>query len=660
MKKKNINITGQEIRDWRKENGISQKQMAELIGIKSPSLCQFEKGKNSLSNEVLGKIKSIMGDGKALLTGQKKAAEDDSNQIISDDEAGINEDNGYTEGEIAMIHRSDIEYLGEKEYDGNSLDSEMEDISSDPEEDDRDKRIKEFSGDDEFNPESMMFDPMSFDVNRKQFAAIKQSAINMASQSKESLRCLVNFYYQYQGQRIANDDRIKKISKGMNQNGDKDSMLALQYLADINREMEHQLKLMLGAYSVTTKVGRWLNDIVGIGPCISAGLLAYFEVTEKMKTAQNFYNYSGLNDNNIPWLSKDDVKKVMGKADEIIKERVEERKAAYATFQNPKYTRIMKKLATTSMDQSYQVLVHGYSNATISDGIRAILEESSITESLRDEFIKDLIEDCGKYEYGPRTWYNTIVYEFNAKEPSPEYLITIAILTHRTYKNIFNGAIDKTKSGNGRRTYDRLSKFLNMPPYLKELKVLCFKIEDSFAKQISRGSLYGKLYKQRKEYELAKNERGDYKEQAYELAKKTTKKDLKKFYLEEGKLTNKHIDRRARRWACKIFISHLFDAMYIDKFGKTPDLPAVFDMGGHLDFIAPEVPYAKYWPNYEDTRNVANVSLDYTPDYTYSFNIKNFKDWATLMDETNPKKMGDADNSDDMDDLEEPILATLG
>ena len=191
-----------------------------------------------------------------------------------------------------------------------------------------------------------------------------------------------------------------------------------------------------------------------------------------------------------------------------------------------------------------------------------------------------------------------------------------------------------------------------MPPYLKELKVLCFKIEDSFAKQISRGSLYGKLYKQRKEYELAKNERGDYKEQAYELAKKTTKKDLKKFYLEEGKLTNKHIDRRARRWACKIFISHLFDAMYIDKFGKTPDLPAVFDMGGHLDFIGPEVPYAKYWPNYEDTRNVANVSLDYTPDYTYSFNIKNFKDWATLMDETNPKKMEDVDDSDDMDDLE--------
>ena len=324
MKKKNINITGQEVREWRKENGISQKQMAELIGIKSPSLCQFEKGKNSLSNEVLGKIKSIMGDGKALLTGQKKAAEDDSNQLIPDDEAGIGEDNGYTEGEIAMIHRSDIEYLGEKEYDGTSLDSEMEDISSDPEETDRDKRIKEFSGDDEFNPESMMFDPMSFDVNRKQFAAIKQSAINMASQSKESLRCLVNFYYQYQGQRIANDDRIKKISKGMNQNGDKDSMLALQYLADINREMEHQLKLMLGAYSVTTKVGRWLNDIVGIGPCISAGLLAYFEVTEKMKTAQNFYNYSGLNDNNIPWLSKDDVKKVMGKADEIIKERIDE------------------------------------------------------------------------------------------------------------------------------------------------------------------------------------------------------------------------------------------------------------------------------------------------------------------------------------------------
>lgn len=629
--KKNTIISKELVREWRKENGITQKQLAELADCSVATICNYEKGKCNISDKLSDKIASIIGTGK-ILTGQEEKAADDSNQLIEDADTGIDEDSGFSETEIAMIHQSNIAYLGERENDS-SLEDEMDDSIDDTE-------INEDFDDNEPLPESGYYEPASFSVDKKQLNAIKQSAINMASQSKESLKCLVSFYYQYQGQRIANDDRIRKISKGMNKNGNEDSMLALKYLADSNREMEKQLKAMLGAYSVTTKVGKWLNDIVGIGPCISAGLLAYFNISENMRSCQSFYNYAGLNDNNIPWLSKDDVKKVMNKADEIISARVEERKAAYETFQNPKWKSYMKKLATTNMDQAYASLIHGYSEDTIKDSIIGIIGDSDTAR----EFVDALVRDCEKYQYGPRTWYNTIVYEFNAKEPSPEYMVTIAILTNRTYKNIFNGAVDRTKNGNGRRTYDRLARFLNMPPYLKELKVLCFKIEDSFAKQISRGSLYGKLYKQRKEYELKKNDNGDYTDIALRLAERTSKKDLKKFYLEEKKLTNKHIDRRARRWACKIFISHLFDAMYIDAYGRTPDLPTVFNSGNHLDFIAPEVPYSKYWGEYEDKRNYANISLEYTPDYTYSYEVNNVKDWADILDQTTPKKVEEGEN----------------
>lgn len=629
--KKNTIISKELVREWRKENRITQKQLAELADCSVATICNYEKGKCNISDKLSDKIASIIGTGK-ILTGQEEKAADDSNQLIEDADTGIDEDSGFSETEIAMIHQSNITYLGERENDS-SLEDEMDDSIDDTE-------INEDFDDNEPLPESGYYEPASFSVDKKQLNAIKQSAINMASQSKESLKCLVSFYYQYQGQRIANDDRIRKISKGMNKNGNEDSMLALKYLADSNREMEKQLKAMLGAYSVTTKVGKWLNDIVGIGPCISAGLLAYFNISENMRSCQSFYNYAGLNDNNIPWLSKDDVKKVMNKADEIISARVEERKAAYETFQNPKWKSYMKKLATTNMDQAYASLIHGYSEDTIKDSIIGIIGDSDTAR----EFVDALVRDCEKYQYGPRTWYNTIVYEFNAKEPSPEYMVTIAILTNRTYKNIFNGAVDRTKNGNGRRTYDRLARFLNMPPYLKELKVLCFKIEDSFAKQISRGSLYGKLYKQRKEYELKKNDNGDYADIALRLAERTSKKDLKKFYLEEKKLTNKHIDRRARRWACKIFISHLFDAMYIDAYGRTPDLPTVFNSGNHLDFIAPEVPYSKYWGEYEDKRNYANISLEYTPDYTYSYEVNNVKDWADILDQTTPKKVEEGEN----------------
>lgn len=629
---------GKMLSDYRKKNGYSVAQAATLIGVSAPTLSKIEKGGN-VTERILKKIYMVLDINVDKLSNDNIQKNIDKSTIIDDDLSGVSEENGFSERDIADIHSSEIPYTGISDDESDQLSDSFYDDWKDYD-GEHDKFTEQSTEQDDkiYIPNDTMFQPMSFDLDRKIFNKIQESAINMASQSKESLRCLVSFYYQYQGQRIANNDRINKIAKKLNKNGDDSSMDALRYLANANNQMELQLKKMLGAYSLTTKVGQWMNDIIGIGPCLSAGLLAYFSIDESMKSVNSFYQYAGLNDNNVPWLSKTDVTKIMDKAHEIIKTRCDERIAIYESFHINGTGKMLKQLATIYKDEIYSIMIYGYSDDNIRNSLRNILTVNDPDDKGYD-LIGAIIRDCKKYEYGPRTWYNTLVYKYNNIEPSPEYLMTVAVLANRTYKNIFKGSIDNTKKGKGRRTYDRLDKFLCMPPYRKELKVLCFRIEDSFVKQQSRGSIYGKLYRQRKEYEIRKNERGDYRDIALKLYEKTSpsKRELREFY-STGKLTGKHIDRRARRWACKIFISHLFDAMYIDIHGRTPDLPKVFNMGNHLDFIAPEVPYSKYW-KYEDTRNLSNVSLEYTPDYTYSFNVDYSEDWADVMDRITPKKI---------------------
>ena len=132
-------------------------------------------------------------------------------------------------------------------------------------------------------------------------------------------------------------------------------------------------------------------------------------------------------------------------------------------------------------------------------------------------------------------------------------------------------------------------------PFNAKLKVLCWKIGQSFLKQSGRpASLYGKLYREMKEREVARSEAGDYATDAKAiLAKKNfgADTDARKWY-EQGKLPPAHLDARARRYAVKIFLSHWWTAGWIlANPGRTPPKPWIIQFGGHTHEIAPEVPY---------------------------------------------------------------------
>lgn len=128
-------------------------------------------------------------------------------------------------------------------------------------------------------------------------------------------------------------------------------------------------------------------------------------------------------------------------------------------------------------------------------------------------------------------------------------------------------------------------------PFNAKLKVLCWKIGQSFVKvSNNKNDFYGKYYKIRKEYEQAKNDKFEYKDQAErQLAKKNYGKTTEAYkHLITGKLPPGQIQQRCERYATKLFLSHWHYVAFRYKFGVEPPKPFAIAILGHAHEI--EVP----------------------------------------------------------------------
>lgn len=138
-------------------------------------------------------------------------------------------------------------------------------------------------------------------------------------------------------------------------------------------------------------------------------------------------------------------------------------------------------------------------------------------------------------------------------------------------------------------TKTSLSAAVAIRPWNASLKVLCWKIGESFIKvQSNEKDYYGKLYAKRKAMEQMKNERGDFAETAKEiLQRKRFGKDTDAFkHLSGGKLPPAQIHARARRYAVKMFLSHLHEVMWRVVHNSAPPVPYVIEHMGHRDYLA--------------------------------------------------------------------------
>lgn len=311
--------------------------------------------------------------------------------------------------------------------------------------------------------------------------AIAEHPIN-----RHEIRYFVDLYYQLQDYRKAggNQERAAKAS-------DEPPGEFAQFIQANFTKTEESIKRYLDEMMARTVTGAWANSIVGIGPVISAGLLAHIDIRQA-PTVGHIWRFAGL-DPSQHWLGA-------AKA----KTRVDERVGA-----------------GTSLDIAIPLMAD---------------EIGCKAETLRKLATSD-------------------------RDGEPINL-TQATLTKACAKRPWNAA----------------------------LKVICWKIGESFVKTCNNPEgFYGQVYQARKLQEEIKNERGDFAGQAAAVleAKRIGKSTEAWKAYSVGKLPPAHIHARAKRYAVKLFLSAWHEVAWFAEYGQLPPKPYVIDRLGHADLIVP-------------------------------------------------------------------------
>lgn len=127
-------------------------------------------------------------------------------------------------------------------------------------------------------------------------------------------------------------------------------------------------------------------------------------------------------------------------------------------------------------------------------------------------------------------------------------------------------------------------------PWNARLKVVCWKLGESFVKVSGDPeAFYGQAYATRKARESAKNAAGDFAAQAAaRLAAARIGKATEAYkHYAAGRLPPAHVHARAKRWAVKLFLAHLHEQLYRQRYGKPPPLPYPIAHLGHAHRIEP-------------------------------------------------------------------------
>lgn len=123
-------------------------------------------------------------------------------------------------------------------------------------------------------------------------ADIRQAATTM---TEDEARFLVDLYYQIQENRKAAGNQKRSL-------GNDEPNTTINWTFDTMMLMESTIRKALDVYTDTQPMGQWAKSIVGIGPVISAGLLAHIDIA-KAQTAGAIWRFAGL-DPTTKWEKK--------------------------------------------------------------------------------------------------------------------------------------------------------------------------------------------------------------------------------------------------------------------------------------------------------------------------------------------------------------------
>lgn len=99
-------------------------------------------------------------------------------------------------------------------------------------------------------------------------------------------RLMVDYYYLIQKQRVRANNQILALDERPHD--------LINWVHDNTSIIEKNIKVSLEVYALSHEVGRWSMSIHGIGPVISAGLIAHVDI-EKSTSISRLWSFAGLN-----------------------------------------------------------------------------------------------------------------------------------------------------------------------------------------------------------------------------------------------------------------------------------------------------------------------------------------------------------------------------
>lgn len=317
-------------------------------------------------------------------------------------------------------------------------------------------------------------------------------------------------------------------------------------------------------------VCQYLVQIPGVGEALASNLYARVQLKDGTNSASSIWSYCGLNDNITPYLGQKGARECVNQAKKVVSD---DYRKHYGHILQDKLCFVKLGKAPAEVRR----MIGGEAFQKYQGMTNSEKEEIKIVfASLSPKEVNDVIDAC--------------VCLYDKQHPSNKEISQIGFFSGRHQNKVRSF----TKKDSDELTYNSIIKGLSKPPYNVKAKTIAYQIIECIIRKGT--SEYATLYRKRKEYEVKNNEAGLYAEEAArQLRKKNFESENAKKCLLQGKLTPAHIDRRARRYVVKIFLSHYFEILWIEKYGMLPKLAPVFSDGNHYHYIMPEFDYEVFF-----------------------------------------------------------------
>ena len=444
---------------------------------------------------------------------------------------------------------------------------------------------------------------INFEVSKKLTKEEKEdidSFITGDYTDRKMVSFIVDQYYQSQAFRIVAQNQARSLQQGFDESADYHHPDYILRTLKNAMAQEKYNQAVMEYVSKKVPFCQWLSSFKGIGWTMAAYYYQAFDIT-RVHYPTEFISYAGLNDNNNPWLGKEGAAK-------LTKEALDFRDKLYAPhnelfrkyiieelgqeYNEEKIKKFLKSVVKYATDKEHLIL---------REDIMVIFSYNFDKVFNRKKDSLDLIEYFEENGYTRDSIYKFLIYKAQPNRVDDLLYAYCAKITTRKVVNIKNGTINAWQSKKEKTDYPTvgdLQSYLAKPPYNRELKKRLYVTANlSFVMNKNRGSLYGRILDQRLAEEKVKNEMLEYKDQAEEWLEKKKYKPTSQAYklMKQGKLCDGHLVLRAYRYAEKLFVSHIFEAMWWNYYHEPAPSHYILSIGGHHDYIAPEVDYREFF-----------------------------------------------------------------